>query len=151
MSNKELILSVLREQGKTDALSLRVRASEMTGTEIIAEEHKAPAFDPEKDYSEWPRNSPVVDEKQIWLLITPYNAAHYDGRPSALHSLWALAHTTDPAKAKPWVASYGSSGLYKINEVCTYNGHIWRNLFDNNEYPPEILNVESRWEDLGEI
>lgn len=155
MMAKEESLEIMREQGKADALDLQSRASDMTGTEIIAEEKKIPDFDPTKDYSSWGVGSPVADDGQVWILIQPYNAAHYSGRPSELRALWGLAHTTDPAKAKPWVAPYGTSGLYKINECCTYPvdgvNHVFRNKHDNNEYPPMTLNVEDRWEDLGEV
>lgn len=151
MTNKELILNVMRERGRADARSLRGRAADMDDTAIIAEEEKVPAFDPARDYSGWPAKAPVSDEGQIWLLIQPHNAVHYSGRPSTLRSLWGLAHTTDLKKARPWVAPYGTSGLYKADEVCSYNGHIWRNLHDNNDYPPQTLNAEGRWEDLGEV
>ena len=144
-------LDIIRRSGKADALDLRERAPSLTGTEVIAEESKVPAFDPNKDYTNWPVSAPVADEDQVWILIIPHNAADYSGRPSTLRALWGLAHTTDPAKAKPWVASYGTSGLYKLDEVCTYNGHIWRNLYNDNDYPPETPNVEDRWEDLGEV
>ncbi len=144
-------LDIIRRSGKADALDLRKRAPSLTGTEVIAEESKVPAFDPAKDYTNWPVSAPVADEDQVWILIIPHNAADYSGRPSTLRALWGLAHTTDPAKAKPWVASYGTSGLYKLDEVCTYNGHIWRNLYNDNDYPPETPNVEDRWEDLGEV
>ena len=140
-----------KAQGRADALDLAARAPEMDGTAIIAEEKKIPAWSAAADYSGLRAGIPVQDEGQVWTLIQPHNAAHYSGRPSALRSLWGLAHTKDPAKAKPWVAPYGTSGLYMVGECCTYNGHIWRNLWDNNEYPPETLNVEDRWEDLGEI
>lgn len=151
MTNKELILGVMRDQGRADALDLRARAKDMDGTAVIAEEHKAPAFDPIMDYSGWPVGAPVTDEGQVWTLIQPHRAADYSGRPSTLRALWGLAHTKDPAKAKPWVAPYGTSGLYKIDEVCVQSGHIWRNLYDNNDFPPETLGAEDRWEDLGEV
>lgn len=144
-------LDIIRRSGKADALDLRERAPSLTGTEVIAEESKVPAFDPAKDYTSWAAGAPVADEGQVWILLIPHNAAKYSGRPSTLRALWGLAHTTDPAKAKPWVASYGTSGLYKLDEVCTYNGHIWRNLYNDNEYPPETLNAEDRWEDLGPV
>lgn len=144
-------LDIIRRSGKADALDLRERAPSLTGTEVIAEESKVPAFDPNKDYTNWPVSAPVADEDQVWILLIPHNAANYSGRPSTLRALWGLAHTTDPAKAKPWVASYGTSGLYKLDEVCTYNGHIWRNLYNDNDYPPETLNAEDRWEDLGPV
>lgn len=138
-------------EGRRQALDLQERSAGMTGTEIIAEETKVPAFDPEKDYTGWPVGAPVADEDQVWTLIQPHNAADCSGRPSTLRALWGLAHTTDPAKAKPWVASYGTSGLYAVNEVCLWtDGHIYRNLYDGNEYPPQTQGAEDRWEDLGE-
>lgn len=149
-------LNMIRKQGRADALDLRERSPGLTGTELIAEETKVPPFDPKKDYTGWPIGAPVADEGQVWTLIQPHNAAHYTGRPSTLRALWGLAHTTDPAKAKPWVASYGVSGLYMLDECCTYphtDGtiHVFRNLYDRNDYPPLTQNVEDRWEDLGEV
>ena len=99
MTSKERVLQRERDRGRMAAKELQNRSAEMTGTEIIAEEDKIPAFNPRKDYSGWPVGSPVSDEGQIWTLSQPYNAAHYEGRPSTLRALWGLAHTTDPAKA----------------------------------------------------
>ena len=155
MMTQDESLEIMRQQGKADSLDLRERAPSMTGTELIAEENKIPDFDPTKDYTSWKSGSPVADEGQVWLLLIPHNAAHYTGRPSENRAMWGLAHTKDPAKAKPWVASYGVSGLYMVDEVCIYPNkegvlHIYRNKHDNNDYPPETLNAEDRWEDLGE-
>lgn len=145
-----------KQQGRADALDLAARAPAMDGTAIIAEEQKIPAWNQNADYTGQAPGIPVQDEGQVWLLIQPHNAAHYPGRPSANRALWGLAHTKDPAKAKAWVASYGTSGLYKIDECCTYphtdgSIHAFRNLYDNNEFPPLTMNVENRWEDLGEV
>lgn len=155
-TSKERVLARERDRGRLDALDLQSRAPSLTGTEIINEEYKIPAFDPKKDYTKWNAGSPVADEEQVWLLLIPHNAAHYTGRPSSLRSLWGLAHAKDPAKAKPWVAPYGTSGLWMVDECCTYpytdgTTHVFRNKHDNNEYPPMTLNVEDRWEDLGEV
>lgn len=145
MTNKELILGVMREQGRNDALSLRSRAADMTGTEIISEETKAPAFDPNKDYSAWPVGAPVADEGQVWTLLQPHNAANYQGRPSTLRALWGLAHTTDPAKAKPWVDPYGTSGMYMSGECYrAEDGTVYRCRADNNVYDAAAL--PSAWE-----
>ena len=156
MTSKERVLERERNRGRLAALELQERAPDMSGTEIINEEDKIPAFNPEKDYSAWAVGLPVVDEGQVWLLLQPHNAAHFVGRPSTLHAMWGLAHTKDPAKAKPWVGPYGTSGLWKIDECCTYpytDGtiHVFRNLYNDNDYPPLTLNVEDRWEDLGEV
>ncbi len=147
--------AIMYEEGRRQALELQARAPEMTGAEIIAEEGNVPAFDPAKDFTAWPVGAPVSDEGQVWTLIQPHNAAHYPGRPSTLRALWGLTHTTDKAKAKPWVEPYGISGLYMVGEVCTYphagSGklHVWRNIYDNNEYPPQTQGAESRWVDMG--
>lgn len=149
-------LAIIRQQGKADALALREAAPDMTGTDIIAEESRIPPWDNKKDYSGWPRGSPVSDEDQVWLLEIPHRAKDYTGRPSTLRALWGLAHTTDPKQAKLWIGPYGNSGLWMLNECCLYpvpdgSIHVFRNKHDRNEYPPLTLNVEDRWEDLGEV
>lgn len=131
MTSKEIVLSAMREQGKRDALDLRVRAVDMDGTGIIAEEQAVPAFDASKDYSAWPVGSPVADEGQVWTLLQPYNAAHYEGRPSTLRALWGLCHTKDPAKAKPWVDPLGTSGMYMTGECYRDGDVVYRALADN--------------------
>lgn len=147
---------VMYEEGRRQALALKEHAPNMTGTEIIQQENNVAKWRSDKDYSSWPIGSPVADDGQIWILLIPHRASDYPGRPSSLRALWGLAHTKDPKKAKPWVSSYGTSGLYKMDEFCTYphpdgTMHVWRNLYNDNEYPPLAMNVESRWEDLGEV
>ena len=146
MTNKELILGVMREQGRSDALSLRIRAADMDGTAIIAEESKAPAFDPQKDYSSWPVGAPVADEGQVWTLIQPHNAANYPGlRPSGNRACWGLAHTTDPAKAKPWLDPLGTSGMYMAEECyLAEDGTVYRCKADNTVHDAAAL--QDAWE-----
>lgn len=163
MTSKERVLQRERnrgwtagkEQGKVDALDLAKRAKDMDGTAIIAEEHKIPLFIWGTDYSGCPVGAPIAEiidgEVQIFTMITPINTAHYPGiTPNTMRSLYSLRHTKDPAKAKPWIASQGTSGLYETGECCTYNGKTWRNLHHNNEYPPETIGVENRWEEVTE-
>ena len=128
--------TVMYDEGRRQALALQERAPAMTGTEIIAEEGNVPAWDPAKDYTGWSIGYPVADEGQVWLLLQPHNAAHYPGRPSSLRALWGLAHTTDPARAKPWVEPYGTSGMYMTGECCTESGSIYRCTTDNNVWAP---------------
>lgn len=144
-------------QGRADALDLAARAPQMDGTAIIAEEEKVPAWSENAVYTSKQVGYPVQDNGQVYTIQTPHTPAHNPGsRPADLRAIYSLLHTTDPAKAKPWMPSYGTSGLYKLNEVCTYPNaqgveHVWRNLWNDNEFPPLTLNVESRWEDLGEV
>lgn len=142
-------------QGRADALDLASRAADMDGTAIISEEKKVPLFVWGTDYSKCPVGAPIGEiidgELQVFTMITPVNTAHYPGiTPNTERSLYSLCHTKDPTKAKPWVAPLGISGLYAVDEVCTRNGHVWLNTYDNNEYPPETVGVEDRWVDLGE-
>lgn len=123
---------IFRSLGRSDALKLREEAASLTGTQIIDREHSAPAFDPTRDYSAWPVGAPVTDEGQVWLLIQPYNAAHYAGRPSTLRALWGLCHTTDPTRAKAWVDAYGTSGMYMTGECYkAEDGTVYRAVQDN--------------------
>lgn len=126
---------IFRSLGRANALKLREEAANLTGTQIIDREHSVPAFDPQKDYSAWPAGAPVTDEGQVWLLIQPHNASNYAGRPSSLRALWGLAHTTDPAKAKPWVNAHGTSGMYMTGECYKdADGTAWICLQDNTVY-----------------
>ena len=141
MTNQELILGVMRAQGKADALDLRARAPELDGTALIDEENKIPVFDGSKDYSSWKAGSPVrepVDgEWQVFTLITPHNASHYPGStPSNTPALWSIRHTKDPKRAKPWLAPNGTSGMYMTGECCTEDGAVYRCLEDNVVWPP---------------
>lgn len=143
---KNLVIETLRRQGKASALTLREKAPDMDGTQLIAEEDFVPDFDPKKDYSGWKAGSPVRDEGQVWLLLIPHNAAHYTGRPSGNRAMWGLAHTTDPKKAKPYVAPYGTSGLYAKGECMIWtDGETYRCIAPNpTEYTPE--SYQAYWE-----
>ena len=169
MTSKERVLARERERGrvvgrpagKADALDLARRAETMDGTAIIAEESKVPMFVWGTDYSGCPVGAPIgqiIDgEVQVFTMLVPVNTANYPGiTPNTERSLYSLCHTTDPARAKPWVPSQGISGLYRTDECCTYphtDGatHVFKNLWDNNEYPPLTINAESRWLDMGEV
>lgn len=154
MNSRELVLNIFRAQGAADALDLRRRAPQLDGTALIAEEHKIPRFDASKDYTSWPAGAPVWEEvegeRQVYTLITPHNASYYPGSsPSTLPALWSIRHTKDPAKAKPWLAPSGTSGLYEAGECCTQGGHVWKNNQPGNAFSPEAY--PAYWEDLGAV
>lgn len=142
MTAKETMLEVYRNQGRADALALRKEAEKLTQTEIIDREESIPAFQEGRDYSAWPAQSPVTDDGQVWLLLQPYNSTHHPGKPKDLRTLWGLAHTKNPKKAKPWVAPYGTSGLYYRYECYRKDdGTVMRCItektnFNADEYPP---------------
>ena len=126
------MIDVFRSLGRADALKLREEAHSLSGTQIIDREFSIPAFDGKKDYSEYPVGAPVTDEGQVWTLIQPHNAAHYEGRPSTLRALWSLCHTKNPEKAKAWVDPYGTSGMYMTGECYKdEDGNVWQAKQDN--------------------
>lgn len=131
---------IMKAQGKADALDLRGRAADMDETAIIREEIKAPAFDPEKDYSAWPVGAPVTDEGQVWTLIQPHDAKNHEGRPATLRALWGLCHTKDADKAKAWVDAFGTSGMYMAGECYkAADGTVYRCKSDNTIHDAEAL------------
>lgn len=136
MTNKDFVLSVFRENGRNDALSLRSRAADMDGTAVIAEEQKIPAWDGARDYSGWPVGAPVIHDGNVFGLLQPHNASYYSGDPSSLPALWSPLHTKDPAKAKPWLAPNGTSGLYQADECCLWDGAVCRCIHGDNPYSP---------------
>ncbi len=151
MNSKEIVLKIMKEQGKADALHLRDCANDMDGTAIIAEEQKIPLFDGNKDYSAWAVGAPVCEvvdgEMQVFKLLQPHNAAHYpDSTPSNSPALWSICHTKDVDKAKPYLAPHGTSGLYMTDEVCARFGKVWRSTKDGNPYPPGETGTEDYWE-----
>lgn len=147
MDAKTLVLDVLRSLGQREAAELRQGAAEMDGTAIIAMERAVPAWDKQQDYTDWPVGSPVADENQVWTLITPHRAADYEGRPSTLRALWGLCHTKDPAKAKPWVAPEGQSGMYMTGECYkATDGTVYRCKQDNCVWDADGL--PSAWEKM---
>lgn len=140
MMNKADSLTKMKEKGAYDAMVLQneAAAGTVTHTQIIDREMSVPTFDPTKDYSNWPVNSPVSDAGQVWLLLQPYNAANYVGRPADLRSLWGLAHTKNPAAAKLWVDPLGTSGMYMKDECVLWNdGRVYKAVNDNTVHTPE--------------
>lgn len=145
MNNKEFVLNLMREQGKREALDLRGRSANMTGTAIIAEESKIPLYDNSKDYTSWPVGSPCVYEGQVYGLLQPYNAAHYpDTDPANLPSLWRVIHTTNPDKAKPFVKPTSTSDMYLKDECMLYTDNVVYRALRDTPYSPEEYSAD--WE-----
>lgn len=152
--SNQFYLDAMKAQGLADAADLQSRAASMDGTALIAEEQKIPQFDGGKDYSGWAVGSPVWElvegERQVFTIITPHNASHYpDSKPSNTPALWSIRHTKDPKKAKAYLPPNGTSGLYELDECAIENGHVFRNLHNQNEFSPSAM--PERWEDLGTV
>lgn len=148
MTDKELVLTTMRKYGKAVAENLQERAPEMNGTEIIAEEEFLPDFDPARQYLNYPTG--YVCKSALGnavKLIQPYDSTIYTQQPEELSAQWGFYWSTDPKKAKPFVAI--STSPYMTGDCCTNNGHVWKSGQDNNVWEPGTVGVN--WEDLGTI
>lgn len=127
--------------GRADARALREKAvvGDITDTEIIDGEQAVPAWKADKDYSGAKVGTPVANDGQVYGLIQPHNAAHYPGTtPATLPALWRVKHTTDPAKAKPWVQPTSTSDMYLAGECMIWkDGTVKRAVRDTSYSPDE--------------
>ena len=150
MTSKERVLERERQRGKAAALNLAVRAPEMTGTAIIAEQDHVPVWNENAVYKVEHIGFPVQDDDQVYTILQPHTPAHNPGsRPADLPAIYSIKHTTDPAKAKPYMAPNGTSGMYMTGDCCTYNGRVWCSDQDNNIWVPGTVGV--KWVDIGPI
>lgn len=149
MNSKERVLKRERERGRAAALSLAAKASEMDGTQLIAEEDNIPLWSENAVYTSKHIGYPVQDGGQIFTILQPHTPAHNPGvRPADLPAIYSIKHTKDVNKAKPYLAPNGTSGLYFMGEYCTRNGKTWKSLLDNNAWTPGEVGTEIAWEEV---
>lgn len=147
MTNKEIVINAHRNMGRSDALSLREKAHELTDTEIIAREQAIPQWGNEKDYSNTVVGAPVSYAGQIYGLIQPHNASHYPNTtPASLPALWRVKHTTDPSKAKPWVKPTSTSDMYLVGECMLWTDGVVMRAIRDTIYSPEEYAAD--WEEV---
>lgn len=145
MTSKEFVAEALRDIGKQKALNLRAKvvANEVDDTSLIEQEELVPNWKA-IDYSNFEIGTPVRDPSdgtgQVYKLLQKHDATgHDDWNPAAAVSLWDIAHTKNPAKAKPYAAPQGTRGMYMKDDVMVWtNGMVYKSTIDNNVYTPEV-------------
>ena len=148
MDYKEYVLGKMREIGLNAATLFQEQAPELDATAIIDREDDIPDFNPDlHQYLNWQKGQCIRDNGQVWQLLQPYDSNVYKDNPQNLRAQWSLCHTKDPLKAKPYVAPFGTSGMYMINECCTENGKVYRSKIDNNVWTPSAY--PTGWEEIG--
>ena len=151
MTDRELVLETMRRSGKLIAADLQSRAPAMTGTEIITEEDYLPGFDAAvKKKNMLERSAGFVCRSaagRAVKLIQPYDSTIYTQQPEDLPAQWGFYWSTDPKKAKPFIAL--STSPFNTGDCCTHEDHVWRSGQDGNVWAPGTVNV--KWEDLGTI
>lgn len=144
MINKEMVKEALAMYGKAKATELRSSANTMSGTEIIEQEVFVPDWKPANYQTV---GAPVRFDGQVYKVLQAHDSSQTpDWTPAATPALWSICHTTDPAKAKPWLEPQGTSGMYYKNECYRANdGTVYRQTYDGgNVYDAEAM--PDRWE-----
>lgn len=147
MESKEYVLNKMKEVGLNSAVEFQKQAPELDGTAIIDREDDIPDFNPDvHQYLNWAKGECVRDNGQVWQLLQPYDSTVYKDHPENLRAQWSLCHTKDPAKAKPYVAPFGQSGMYMKDECYTENGKVYKSKVDNNVWEP--TGYPAGWEEV---
>lgn len=139
-----ILRAAMYAYGRSKALELREAAPELTDTEVIDAELFIPTWRKGPQVA----GAPVQYEGQVYRVLPPgHDSTGNPGwNPADTQALFGICHTKDPAKAKPWAAPMGISGLYYKAE-CYVDGEgvVWRQVYDGgNEYDATAL--PSRWE-----
>ncbi|MDL2217367.1 hypothetical protein LJC27_01765 [Christensenellaceae bacterium OttesenSCG-928-M15] len=143
---KEQLLDAFRAIGQLQAQALKERAVDMTGTEIIDAETFVPKWKP-VNYTVI--GQPVRWEDQVYALKQAHdstaNTGWYPSDDTA--SLWKRLRTKNPSKAKPYHVAGGHDG-YMTDEVCLFDGRVYRSMNDNLVYSP--AEYPQGWEEVTE-
>ena len=155
MTDMEYVLDTMRRFGKVAAQSLQDRSSTMDGTQLYAEEEYIPSFTAAvAKQNMLTRKAGLTDgfvckssAGRVVRLLQNYDSTIYTQEPEELPAQWGFVWSTDPAKARPFIAI--STSPYMTGNCCTFEGHIWRSGQDNNVWAPGTVGV--KWEDLGPV
>lgn len=136
---------IMYQEGRRQALDLQERSSGLTGTELNAEDHKIPAFSTaaaQKNmlYRKAGQADGFVCKSsagRVVRLIQNYDSNVFTAEPEDLPAQWRMLWSTDPAKAKPFIAS--STSYYNKGDCClNAAGQPRRSLIDVNTFDPDI-------------
>lgn len=115
--SKDLVLETMRKYGLYNAQNLQTASDDMTGTAIIEQWDFIPAFSTAVNVINRTAGYLVKTELgNVCKLLTPYDSDIYQGQPEEYPSLWGFKYSTDPDKAKPFLAL--STSPYGLGECC---------------------------------
>ena len=143
MMTHEQMKTIMYEEGRRQALDLQNRSSNMTGTELNAEDNIIPEFKRAKEVKNMlERNIGFVCKSsagRVVKLLQPYDSDIYKEEPEELSAQWGFVWSKDPAKALPFVAI--STSPYMKDECCSEDGKVYRSLFNNNVWAPSAYTI----------
>ena len=148
MTDRELVLDTLKRYGKLIAQSVQEKAAEMTGTELYAEEDYIPSFTAACAKQNM-LTRPVgfvcrSSAGRVVKLLQNYDSNIYAQEPEELQAQWGFKWSTDPAKAKPFVAM--ATSPYMKGDCCSEASKVYRSLIDNNVHAPSAY--PQGWEEV---
>lgn len=118
-----------------------IKAEKMDGTEVIECEALVPAWTKGK----YERGDARTHNGQTWKCVQPHdNAANPDIEPGKSPAQWVPFHTKDPKRAKEFIQPTMAEDSYNQDEVCIWNGKVYRSKVNSNAYSPEA--APQNWE-----
>ena len=154
-NNKEIVLQALREYGKRKARELQTASASMTGTQLYAQEDFIPDFQAAKaEMNMLQRHAGLTDgfvcrstEGRVVRLIQSYDSDIYPQEPEDLPAQWGFVWSTDPYKARAFVAI--STSPYNAGDCTIEDGMVYRSKGDNNVWAPSAY--PDGWELAGPV
>lgn len=148
MDNRDFVMAAMHTAGVADASAIAAKSvsGEADGTALIAAEEQIPTWR-QRNYTDVPIGTPYKYGDQVYKLWQAHDATNQpDWTPDKAVSLWDICHTTDPAKAKPYVTPQGTRGMYQTGDVCTEGGKLYRSTMENNVWEPSAY--PQGWEEI---
>lgn len=153
--SKTFVLDTMRKAGLSAATTFQSNSSNMTGTEMYAQEEFIPDFQSAKSAKNMLERKAGQQDGfvcrstagRVVRLTQNYDSNTYPQEPEELPAQWRFVWSTDPTKALPFIEL--ATSPYNIGDCCTYDGHVWRSGQDNNTWAPGTVGV--KWDDLGEL
>lgn len=137
--------SIMYDEGRRQALALQEASAGMTGTELNAADDRIPDFRAAvKQKNMLQRKAGQTDgfvcrssAGRVVRLIQAYDSNVFTQEPEELPAQWRMVWSTDPAKAKPFLAS--STSYYNKGDCCLNKaGQPVRSTIDVNTFDPDV-------------
>ena len=137
--------SIMYDEGRRQALALQEASAGMTGTELNAADDRIPDFRAAvKQKNMLQRKAGQTDgfvclssAGRVVRLIQNYDSDIFTGEPEELPAQWRMVWSTDPAKARPFLAS--STSYYNKGDCCLNKaGQPVRSIIDVNTFDPDV-------------
>ena len=154
--NKTFVLETFNRFGAAQAQQVQTDSQSMTGTELYAAEDNIPDFAAAVAAKNMLQRAAGFvcrsSAGRVVKLLQPYDSSIYTAEPEELPAQWGFEWSTDPKKARPFVAM--STSPYHTDHCCIYPAedgvdHVYQSGQDGNVWPPRTVNV--KWTDLGTV